>query len=150
MYSSDSVRHCLLPRELLVDRIYAHLLLSARKHGQSMQLSVSVRPNCVAEPESYDRLYWRLPLALVCPRHGQVLRHRCPDCQHPIKSLRAHAYRCGFCSQGDYWKDVARALGPSSALLDAMGQAHAATWGHSAFRWKLQERRLLASFVREG
>lgn len=85
----------------------------------SAQLSVSVCPSCVAESESYDRLYWRLPLACVCPRHGQVLRHRCPDCQHPIKSLRIHAYRCGFCSQGDYRKEVARALGPSSALLNA-------------------------------
>lgn len=85
----------------------------------SAQLSVSVCPSCVAESESYDRLYWRLPLACVCPKHGQVLRHMCPDCQHPIKSLRIHAYRCGFCSQGDYRKDVARALGPSSALLNA-------------------------------
>jgi hypothetical protein len=85
----------------------------------SAHLFVSVCPSCIAEPESYDRLYWRLPLALVCPRHGQVLRHMCPHCQHPIKSLRAHAYRCVFCSQGDYRKEVARALGPSSALLDA-------------------------------
>lgn len=85
----------------------------------SAHLSVSVCPSCVAESESYDRLYWRLPLALVCPRHGQVLRQMCPHCLHPIKSLRAHAYRCGFCSQGDYRKEVARVLEPSSALLDA-------------------------------
>lgn len=85
----------------------------------SVHLSVSVCPSCLDEPESYDRLYWRLPLALICPRHGQVLRRMCPHCQHPIKSLRAHAYRCDFCHQGDYRKDVARALGPSSALLDA-------------------------------
>jgi hypothetical protein len=48
-----------------------------------------------------------------------VLRRLCPQCHHPIKGLRAHAYRCSFCQRGDYRKDVVSVLGSSSALLRA-------------------------------
>lgn len=85
----------------------------------SVHLLMSVCPSCLDEPESYDRLYWRFPLALVCPKHGQLLRRLCPHCQHPIKSLRTHAYRCGFCQRGDYRRKVASVMGPSSGLLNA-------------------------------
>ena len=85
----------------------------------SADLAIGVCPGCLDEPESYDRLYWRLPLALVCPKHGQVLRRRCPYCGHAIKSLRTHAYRCGFCQRGDYRREVTSVVGPSSALLNA-------------------------------
>lgn len=85
----------------------------------SADLTIRVCPRCLDEPECYDRLYWRLPLALVCPKHGQLLRRGCPHCGHPIKSLRLHAYRCGFCQRGDYRREVASVLSPSSALLNA-------------------------------
>ena len=65
-------------------------------------LETQVCPQCLAEEDAYDRLYWRTRALLICPRHSIYLQRRCPSCLKPIPALRSHPFLCPYCKGGDY------------------------------------------------
>jgi hypothetical protein len=68
----------------------------------SSQQRTRVCPLCLAERESYGRLYWGILPVIVCPRHHIMLADRCPMCQEKIPVLRSSLTRCPRCRKGDY------------------------------------------------
>ena len=62
-----------------------------KAHGQQFC------PECLADPDPYLRLTWRLRLFPVCTRHGSVLRDACPTCDAPYQPHRAGFRRCAAC-----------------------------------------------------
>ncbi|SRR6266487_3628971 len=68
---------------------------------RSFQKTIQVCPSCLAEPKSYDRLYWRATPLLLCTRHRTFLIQSCPVCRRPIPTPRLHLSLCPFCG-GDY------------------------------------------------
>jgi hypothetical protein len=75
-----------------------------------------VCPACLDEQEGYDRLYWRLRLILICPRHMLFLIDRCPRCALPIPALRLSLTTCPHCGIGDYRTAKRWSLPPSTLL----------------------------------
>lgn len=52
---------------------------------------------CLAEPEPYLRLTWRLLLFPTCTRHGLVLRDCCPTCGGTYQPHRGTFHICTHC-----------------------------------------------------
>jgi hypothetical protein len=52
---------------------------------------------CLAAPDPYLRLTWRLRLFPVCTHHGTVLRDCCPSCGGTYQPHRLGFRRCAYC-----------------------------------------------------
>ena len=52
---------------------------------------------CLAEPEPYLRLTWRLRLFPACTRHGVILRDHCPQCGSTYQPHRLGFRVCARC-----------------------------------------------------
>lgn len=58
---------------------------------------------CVAKgDEAYDQLLWAIQGVTVCPKHKQLLEHKCPHC-HRAQHILSHRSRPGFCSRCRGW-----------------------------------------------
>lgn len=58
---------------------------------------------CAAnESEVYDQLLWAIQSVSACPKHKQLLEHRCPHC-HKAQHILSHRSRPGFCSRCHCW-----------------------------------------------
>lgn len=94
-------------------------VLSRGEWEGSVSFGLQFCSHCLAEDElPYYRRWWRLSLAVSCPRHGEFLSDRCPSCAAPVRLQRiepvaakepsssniARCHRCGF--------DLRKALPP--------------------------------------
>jgi TniQ len=84
---------------------------------RSYQRIIQVCPCCLAEPKSYDRLYWRATPLLLCPRHRVFLIQSCSLCRRPIPTPRLYLNTCTSCG-GDFRQQVVPLPPEASWLLN--------------------------------
>jgi len=86
-------------------------VLNRGEWERSVSFGLQFCSQCLAEDElPYYRRWWRLSLAVSCPRHGEFLSDRCPSCAAPVRLQRiepvaakepsssniARCHRCAF------------------------------------------------------
>src|SRR5437667_1474642 len=65
-------------------------------------------PSCLAEWQEngspiYQPLLWGLQVVILCPRHRDFLKDRCPQCQKPQAVIAANKSRPGACTHCSSW-----------------------------------------------
>ncbi|MGA9393739.1 MAG: TniQ family protein [Azonexus sp.] len=75
-------------------------------------------PVCLAEKPAYLRKLWRLEFMVACPRHGNLLRDSCPNCDAPFIPHRSHALTKAQCHRcGSSLTAIERVVSTDSAVM---------------------------------